>query len=98
MTTPLYDLTARNYIQFMTAALVFRKNKNALYKTIKDYHQLVSKSLHEDMLPLHFQVTIVHFSEAAIAAAQSGVMGGPDMSLNMNYDELKIYLTQAREG
>ena len=24
-------------------------------------------------------------------------MGGPDMSLNMNYDELKIYLTQARD-
>ena len=99
MTTPLYDLTARNYVQFMTAALGCLEKAKAHYtKQGKDYHQLVSKSLHEDMLPLHFQViTIVHFSEAAIAAAQSGVMGGPDMSLNMNYDELKIYLTQARD-
>ena len=45
MTTPLYDLTARNYIQFMTAALGCLEKAKAHYTNQgKDYHQLVSKS------------------------------------------------------
>ena len=99
MTASLHDLTARNYIQFMTAALGCLEKAKTHYKKLGlDYNELISKSLHSDMLPLHFQVvTIVHFSESAIAAAQSGVMGGPDMTLDMTYDGLQTYLTQARD-
>lgn len=98
MTVSLYDLTARSYVQFMTSALgCLEKGKTHYQARGEDYAQLTGACLHSDMLPLHFQiVTMVHFSEAALMAAQSGVMGGPDMTLDMGYDALQTYLEEAR--
>lgn len=58
-----------------------------------DCELLVERSLHTDMFPLHFQIiTLVHFSEGALAAARSERLGGPDMTLAFTFDELQAYL------
>tara|TARA_B100000768_G_scaffold93612_1_gene87563 strand:- start:1373 stop:1822 length:450 start_codon:yes stop_codon:yes gene_type:complete len=50
------------------------------------------------MFPLHFQIiTLVHFSEGALAAAGSERLGGPDMTLAFTLDELQGYLRASME-
>jgi len=63
-----------------------------------DCDLLVERSLHADMLPLHFQIiTLVHFSEGALAAAGSQRLGGPDMALAFKFNELQAYLRGSME-
>jgi hypothetical protein len=60
---------------------------------------MVDASLHADMLPLHFQVvTIAHFSNTAMNAAFSGEMGGPDMTLALDYQGLIEHLETAHRN
>lgn len=99
MSISLYDSTVRTYLQILPAIISCMDKGRVHYSSQGiDLQKYVESSLHEDMLPLHFQiVTLVHFSKGAIEAAHKGEIGGPDMTLAMDYDELQTYLQSTFE-
>ena len=98
--TNLHTLTAGSYLQYLTSAIgclnQARIQSESLGISCED---MVDASLHADMLPLHFQVvTIAHFSKSAMDAAFSGEMGGPDMTLALDYQGLIEHLETAHRN
>lgn len=98
--TNLHTLTADSYLQYLTSAIgclnQARSQSESLGISCED---MVGASLHPDMLPLHFQVvTIAHFSNTAMNAAFSGEMGGPDMTLALDYQGLIEHLEAAHRN
>ena len=94
MPLSLYNSTVQSYIQTISAILTcLDKGRKFCADNDIDRNQFVDARLYEDMLPLHFQViTLVHFSEGAVLAADRGVLAGPDMTLAFDYDGLQNYL------
>ena len=94
MSLSLYNFTVQSYIQTISAILTcLDKGRKFCSDNDIDRNQFVDARLYKDMLPLHFQViTLVHFSEGAILAADKGVVAGPDMTLVFDYDGLQNYL------
>ena len=98
--TNLHTLTAGSFLQYLTSAIgclnQARTQSESLGITCEE---MVDASLHADMLPLHFQVvTIAHFSKSAMDAAFSGEMGGPDMTLALDYQGLIEHLETAHRN
>ena len=99
MTISLFDATIGCYLQTIPSILgcLDRAREHCLRENM-DPEVLVKRSLHADMYPLHFQIiTLVHFSEGALAAAASKRVGGPDMTLEFTFDELQGYLRASME-
>ena len=94
MSLSLYQSTVQCYQQTISAILTcLNKGRKFCADNNIDRNKLIDSRLHESMLPLHFQIiTMVHFSEGAIKAAEKGVVGGPDMALEFDYDGLQAYL------
>ena len=94
MAISLFDCTVGAYLQIIPSILRCL-DKGYEYCTVKniDRNDFVQARLHDDMLPLHFQIiTMVHFSEGALNGAKNGSIGGPDMNLEFDYDGLRDYL------
>ncbi|MDE0762758.1 MAG: DUF1993 family protein [Cellvibrionales bacterium] len=94
MSISLFDATVGCYLQTIPSILgcLDRARDHCLRQNM-DCQLLVDRALHTDMFPLHFQIiTLVHFSEGALAAAGSERLGGPDMTLAFTFDELQAYL------
>ena len=93
----LYQSTVGVYLQIIPSIMrCFNKGRKFCAEKGLDKEGLVDARLYDDMLPLHFHIiALVHFSEGALNAAREGVIGGPDMTLNFNYDELENHLEQA---
>ena len=99
MSISLFDATVGCYLQTIPSILgcLDRARDHCLRENI-DPEVLVERSIHDDMFPLHFQIiTLVHFSEGALAAAGSERLGGPDMTLAFTFDELQGYLRASME-
>ncbi len=97
MSLTLYQSTVGSYIQIIPSILKCL-NKGREHCSLKntDRNTLVDESLSPSMLPLHFHaIALIHFSEGALKAAKSGSIGGPDMTLKFNYDELQIYIEES---
>ena len=93
----LYQSTVSVYLQIIPSILrCFEKGRKFCVERGLDREGFVDARLYDDMLPLHFHIiALLHFSEGALNAAREGVIGGPDMTLNFNYDELENHLKQA---
>jgi len=98
--TNLHTLTAGSYLQYLTSAISCLNQARAQSESSGiSCEEMVDASLHPDMLPLHFQVlTIAHFSNTAMNAAFSGEMGGPDMTLALDYQGLIEHLETAHRN
>lgn len=98
--TNLHTLTAGSYLQYLTSAISCLNQARAQSESLGiTCEEMVDASLHADMLPLHFQVvTIAHFSNTAMNAAFSGEMGGPDMTLALDYQGLIEHLETAHRN
>ena len=98
--TNLHTLTVGSYLQYLTSAIGCLNQARAQAASLGvSYEDMVDASLHPDMLPLHFQiVTIAHFSSTAMNAAFSGEMGGPDMTLALDYPGLIEHLEEAHRN
>ena len=97
MSVTLYQSTVGSYLQIMPSILrcLDKGREFCAVKNI-DRNEFVHASLYTDMLPLHFHIiALVHFSEGALNAAREGIIGGPDMTLEFNYDELRDYLEKS---
>ena len=99
MSVTLYQSTVASYLQIIPSILrCLDKGREFCAGKNIDRNEYVNTSLYTDMLPLHFHiVTLVHFSEGALNGAREGVIGGPDMTLDFNYDELQDYLEKSLE-
>ena len=93
----LYQSTVSIYLQIIPSILrCLDKGRKFCAEKGIDREGFVDARLYDDMLPLHFHIiALVHFSEGALNAAREGVIGGPDMTLNFNYDELENHLENA---
>jgi len=98
--TNLHTLTADSYLQYLTSAIGCLNQARIQSESLGiSCEEMVGASLHPDMLPLHFQVvTIAHFSNTAMNAAFSGEMGGPDMTLALDYQGLIEHLDTAHRN
>ena len=98
--TNLHTLTVGSYLQYLTSAIGCLNQARAQSESLGiSCEDMVDASLHPDMLPLHFQVvTIAHFSNTAMNAAFSGEMGGPDMTLALDYQGLIEHLEVAHRN
>ena len=98
--TNLHTLTVSSYLQYLTSAIgCLKQARNQAASLGLACEDMVDASLHPDMLPLHFQVvTIAHFSNTAMNAAFSGEMGGPDMTLALDYQGLIEHLETAHRN
>ena len=98
--TNLHTLTADSYLQYLTSAIGCLNQARIQSESLGiSCEEMVDPSLHPDMLPLHFQVvTIAHFSNTAMNAALSGEMGGPDMTLALDYQGLIEHLEAAHRN
>ena len=55
--------------------------------------------VHDDMMPLHFQVvSVAHHSWAAIQGLKEGEFSPPSFALDLDYAGLQARVTEAREG
>ncbi|MAJ86892.1 MAG: DUF1993 domain-containing protein [Cellvibrionales bacterium TMED148] len=99
MSLTLYQSSVQSFIQTISAILTcLDKGRKFCRDNNIDRNEFIDARLHPSMLPLHFQiVTLVHFSEGAIDAAEKGVVGGPDMTLEFDYDGLQTYLASSLE-
>lgn len=79
MSTPLYDLASKNYLQALHAVAVFMdKGLEHLREAGVDPEEVVAMRLYDDMLPFRFQVqSVVHHSAGALEGVMQGEFGPP---------------------
>ena len=60
---------------------------------------LVMTRLHDDMMPLHFQlISVCHHSLGALQGMQQGRFAPPSFALDKSYDELRALVAEAKAG
>ncbi|MEM7221205.1 MAG: DUF1993 domain-containing protein [Pseudomonadota bacterium] len=98
--TTLYELTVPNYLQILDSVGGFlAKGKSHCESADMDPQSLVETSLHDDMLPLRFQlVSVAHHSLGALEGVQSGVFTPPPQVADEGFDALTARVAGAREG
>ena len=99
MAISLYDVTVPSYEQVITA-MEGVLAKGATFSDEKNVSRpdLVGARLHDDMLPLQFQViSIAHHSLGALRGALEGGFTPPP-SLERDYEGLQRLLADARAG
>jgi len=99
MAISLYDVTVPSYEQVITAMEgVLAKGVTFASEQSVALPDLVGARLHDDMLPLHFQVvSIAHHSLGALRGASEGGFTPPP-SLDLDYEGLQGLLADARAG
>lgn len=97
MSISLYEAVVPPAIQTMMAMdTCFERARKYFQEQGRDVNELVECRVHPDMLPFHFQVVCIpHFSKSAIEAAKTGVIGGPNGALGLDYDGLQDHLRMA---
>ncbi len=90
MTVSLFDMTVRSYQQILGSLDSCLTRARQHFNDDTDLlNELVSAKIHEDMLPLEFQVkSIAHHSVAAIRGAQKGAFGPPPASPDADFNDL----------
>ena len=64
-----------------------------------DPQELVMARLHDDMMPLHFQVvSVCHHSLGALRGMREGRFTPPSFELDKSYAELQALVVQAKNG
>ena len=80
MALSFYDITVPNYLQILNAVAAFLdKGKSHCEENSMDLADIVETRLIDDMLPFRFQVvSVVHHSQGAMKAFESGGFAPPD--------------------
>jgi hypothetical protein len=98
MTISLYDLTVPSYLQTLTAISgVLDKGLAHAQTAGTDPQTLVEARLHDDMLPLRFQILSVrHHSLGALEGLKSGSFGPPSSPGPQDYAGLQALVAETR--
>jgi hypothetical protein len=98
MSTALYDLSVASYLQILTGVTGFlEKGASHCQESGLDADEIVTTSLHPDMLPFRFQlVSVAHHSIGAIEGIQAGVFGPPPAAPEYDYAGLQDLVKSAQ--
>lgn len=98
MSISLYDMTIPSYLQVINSTLgVMQKGEEHWQGQGKPLDDILTLSLHEDMLPFSFQIrSVVHHSLNAIKGILKGEFG-PPQSQEFDYAALRQHLEAARD-
>ncbi|MDH4039640.1 MAG: DUF1993 domain-containing protein [Gammaproteobacteria bacterium] len=100
MPIAFYDASVSSYLQVLEGVSgVLNKGAGHAAEKGLDLQQFVMTRLHEDMMPLHFQiVSVAHHSWGAIQGMQQGSFSPPSFALDMDYAGLQAVVANARES
>ena len=99
MSLSFYDTSVTSYLQVLEGiAGVLDKGASHAAETGLDLQEMVMARLHDDMMPLHFQiVSLAHHSWGAIQGLQQGSFSPPSFELDMDYASLQAVDATDRE-
>jgi hypothetical protein len=91
MSLSFYDTSVQSYLQVLNGLIgVLDEGLSHAEETGLDPQEMVMARLHEDMMPLHFQiVSAVHHSLGALQGMQQGSFSPPSFALDMDYPSLQ---------
>ncbi|MEH6592676.1 MAG: DUF1993 domain-containing protein, partial [Halioglobus sp.] len=94
-----YDTSVQSYLQVLNGLIVvLDKGLSYAEKTELEPQKMVAARLHEDMMPLHFQiVSAAHHSLGALQAMQQGSFSPPSFELDMDYPSLQDLVVSVRD-
>ncbi len=100
MSISFHDASVASYLQVLEAVTgVLEKGASHAAEAGLDPQEIVMTRLHDDMLPLHFQVvSVAHHSWGAIQGMQKGSFGTPPFDLDKDYAGLQALVAEARDG
>ena len=86
MSLSFYDTSVTSYLQVLEGiAGVLDKGASHAAETGLDLQEMVMARLHDDMMPLHFQiVSLAHHSWGAIQGLQQGSFSPPSFEFDMD--------------
>ncbi len=99
MSLSFYDTSVQSYLQVLNGLIgVLDKGLSHAEETGLDLQAMVMTRLHEDMMPLHFQiVSAAHHSLGALQGMQQGSFSPPSFALDMDYPSLQGLVVSARD-
>lgn len=100
MSISFYEASVGTYQQIL-ASVANVLDKGAAYTAENgiDPQDFVLAKLHDDMMPLHFQVvSVCHHSLAALVGMREGRFAPPSFDLDKSYAELQGMVAEAQEG
>ena len=97
MATSLYDMSVASYLQ--TLGGVAHVLQRGLDHFADSANEIVEVRLHDDMLPMRFQIwSVAHHSAGAIAGLKSGVFHPPAAMPELDYAGLQKVVADAQES
>jgi hypothetical protein len=95
-----HDASVGSYLQVLDGVSgVLDKGASHAAETGLDLQDVVMTRLHEDMMPLHFQVvSVAHHSWGAMQGMQKGAFDPPSFDLGKDYAGLQALVAEARDG
>ena len=100
MSISFYDASIGTYQQILDSVAGIM-DKGAAFAGENDLAlgDIVSKRLHDDMMPFHFQVvSVCHHSWGALQGMRDGRFTPPSFELDKDYGQLQAMVNEAREG
>ena len=99
MPLSFYDTSVQSYLQILNGLIgVLDKGLSHAEESGLDLQEMVMTRLHEDMMPLHFQIiSAVHHSLGALRGMQHGSFNPPSFELDMDYPSLQALVVSARD-
>ncbi len=100
MSIPFHEASVGSYLQILDGVKgVLEKGAAHAEENGIDLQDLVMTRLHEDMMPLHFQlVSVAHHSWGAMQGMQRGTFFPPSFELDKDYAGLQAGVAEARDG
>lgn len=97
MSISFYDTSVNSYLQVLEGVTgVLDKGATHAAEAGLDLQDLVMTRLHEDMMPLHFQiVSAAHHSWGAVEGMLKGSFSPPSFELDMDYASLQAVIADA---
>jgi uncharacterized protein len=100
MAISLYDLSVASYLQTLGGVAGFlERGFDHFTDTNVDPNAIVETRLHDDMLPMRFQIwSVAHHSLGAIEGVKKGVFGPPSPMPELDYRGLQKVVADTTEG
>ncbi|MBW2498279.1 MAG: DUF1993 domain-containing protein [Deltaproteobacteria bacterium] len=100
MAISFHDASVGTYLQVLDGVTgVLDKGASHAAESGLELQEIVMTRLHEDMMPLHFQVvSVAHHSWGAMQGLQKGRFQPPSFDLDRDYGGLQALVSEARDG
>lgn len=100
MSISFYEASVSSYLQILDGVSgVLKKGAAHAAENKIDPQEFVMAKLHDDMMPLHFQVvSVCHHSLGALHGMRDGRFTPPSFDLDKSYAQLQALVTQTRAG